>query len=125
MLKELGGENHLAALEAVRKLETPGLEQTLLALALDRQADGTKRGLALNALGDLPVRDRVPDLLPLLDETVVLVPLRQGTDWRLCDHAAVVMAKLLGWETTGKRLTEQAWRDELIQKLRDRSPAKP
>jgi hypothetical protein len=125
LLSELGGENHAAAFDALQKLRASTLEPALLKLALDRQADGTKRGLALNALCDLPATNHVRELLPLLDETVVLVRMRQGSDWRLCDHAACVMAKLLDWDYTGKILTEQTWRDELIKRLRNWAASRP
>jgi hypothetical protein len=100
LLNKLDGENHDAVIAALQKLETPGLEQTFFKLALDRQTDGTKHGLALNALCDLAATNRARDLMPLLDETVVIVPMPRNPDWawRLSDHAAVVLARLLEWD---------------------------
>lgn len=125
LLKELGGDYHTAAVEALRKLDPNRLEQTLFDLALDRRADGARRGLALNAICDSGGQARVHELLPLLDETAVIMPLREGADWRLCDHAAVVMSKLLEWEPGGQIVAQQTWRDDLIQKLREWAKSQP
>jgi hypothetical protein len=127
LLNELGGENSNAAVEALKKLDPSRLEQSLFSLAVDRQAEGMKRGIALNAICDLAVTNRLRDLLPLLDETsiIMLMPRSPESAWRLCDHAAVVMARILEWETNPRLIVDVEAREELIKKLRDWAAGKP
>jgi hypothetical protein len=121
LLERLGGENHDVAVQALRRLDPARLEQELFSMALNRQADARRRATAVNGILDLNAANRARDLAPLLDETEIIVamPPRAGSDWRLCDHAAIVMAKLLDWETTPQSALDPAQREELIQKLRD------
>jgi hypothetical protein len=120
-VRHLGGENHLAAVRALNKLAPERLEAALFYIALDRQSEATRRGQALSSIGGLAFAQRASELLPLLDQTEVVVPIPRdpAMDWRLCDQAAVVMANLLGWDFDGRLLTDPMLRAQLIQKLRD------
>jgi hypothetical protein len=126
LLPELGGASHVAAVTALKRLSPERLENALLTTACDRQADSGRRALALMTLSGLPAKARVRELLPLLDETTALITDPRGSswNWRLCDHAAAVMAKLLDWELPNL-FTEPTRRDELIKRLREWSATKP
>jgi hypothetical protein len=127
LLSKLGGDNHDLTVEALRKIAPERLEPALLELALNQHANMNARGLALFSLSASASKVDAAKLIPLLDETAVLVPQRYNLakDWRLCDQAAVAMAKLLGWEVSKTLATAPAERDELIRKLRQATAPQP
>jgi hypothetical protein len=83
--------------------------------------DGLARGTALATICELQAQECVRSLLPVLDETLVVVPVPRtpARAWRLCDQAAVVIARLLGWDTRVGLNTPLAKREELIRRTRD------
>jgi len=127
LLSKLGGENHDSAVEALRKIAPERLEPALLELALNQHASMDARGLALFSLSASASKVDAAKLILLLDETAVIVPQGRGLakDWRMCDQAAVAMAKLLGWEVRKTLATAPAERDELIRKLRQATARQP
>jgi hypothetical protein len=119
--RRLGGASHVAAARALHGLDPDGLETALVRLALDRQAAAAARSLALGTLCELEARGRARELLPLLDDTTVLVPSTRRTSpsWRCCDHTAVALAHLLGWKPNLTFTAPLAQRERLITRLRE------
>lgn len=120
LINELGGENHEAAVSTLQKIAPAQLEQKLLEIALDRERNLGARSTALVSLVELRASSCATNLIPLLNETVVVAPaVGPGIpEWRMCDFAAMAIARLLEWDL-GNRLLNDAFRDELLQKARD------
>ncbi len=100
-LFELRGTDYdSTATRALSKLAPERLAAQLLATAKDTKTDSYLRERALVTLADLSLTNCVRDLVPLLDDVTPIVYARPlpGSEWRVCDRAAVSIATVLGWE---------------------------
>jgi HEAT repeat protein len=109
------------ATRSLNKLAPDRLTGELLATARDKQIDSYVRERALFTLGELTATNRVRELIPLLDDVTPIVYSRQmpGSEWRICDRAAVTIAVMLGWERRG--LLMPTFRPEQREKMMARA----
>jgi len=123
LFKLSGTDYESVAMAALGKLAPTRLTVQLLTTAKDKQLDSYLREKALVTLCNIQATNCVRDLVPLLDDTTPILyspPMRLGTEWLVCDRAAVTIATLLGWENRMAPVYfPQQKRDETMARVRE------
>ncbi len=122
LFKLRGTEYEAVAITALGKLAPDRLLGDLMTTIKDKETDSYLREKAMVTLCSLSTTNHLRDLVPLLDDTTVIVYERTlpGPEWRICDRAALTISMLLGWES---RLTPMYMppdrREQLMTRVRD------
>jgi hypothetical protein len=122
LFKLRGTDYDAAATRTLSKLAPDQLASELLTTAKDKQIDSYMREQALVTLCNISATNHVRDLIPLLDDTTLIVYSRTlpGPEWRICDRAAETIAILLGWENRMSLIyVRPEQREEMMNRVRN------
>jgi hypothetical protein len=123
IFKLLGTEHDAAAWLALSLIAPDRLARELLTKAQDKKLSGADRAEALNDLSELGSTNLVHDFIPLLEDTTTVndgMPItRPGNEWRVCDHAAVAIARLLDRDESLSPYARLEQRQAFVQRAKE------